>query len=87
MTPLQDVFMISVTDNLDFDHLKAIYTSGYTRIPVYHNREDCIVGIVFTKVWRDLSPFPLHLPPSCTPSSTRPHHRLRHCVPPSRLRI
>ena len=49
MTPLQDVFMISVTDNLDFDHLKAIYTSGYTRIPVYHNREDNIVGIVFTK--------------------------------------
>ena len=49
MTPLKDVFMISVTDNLDFDDLKAIYTSGYTRIPVYHNRRDCIVGIVFTK--------------------------------------
>ena len=41
--------MISVTDNLDFDKLKDIYTSGYTRIPVYHNRKDCIVGIVFTK--------------------------------------
>jgi len=41
--------MISVTDHLDFDHLKDIYTSGYTRIPVYHNRKDIIVGIVFTK--------------------------------------
>ena len=49
MTPLEDVFMISVTDNLDFDDLKAIYVSGYTRIPVYHNRRDCIVGIVYTK--------------------------------------
>ena len=49
MTPLKDVFAISVTDNLDFDDLKAIYVSGYTRIPVYHNRRDCIVGIVYTK--------------------------------------
>ena len=49
MTPLEDVFMISVTDNLDFDDLKAIYVSGYTRIPVYHNRRDCIVGILYTK--------------------------------------
>lgn len=49
MTPLKDVFMISVTDNLGFDLLKDLYTSGYTRIPVYHNRKDCIVGILFTK--------------------------------------
>ena len=49
MTPLKDVFAISVTDNLDFDDLKAIYVSGYTRIPVYHNRRDTIVGIVYTK--------------------------------------
>ena len=49
MTPLGDNFMISVTDNLDFDLLKAIYVSGYTRIPVFHNRRDCIVGIVYTK--------------------------------------
>ena len=46
MTPLKDVFAISVTDNLDFDNLKAIYVSGYTRIPVYHNRRDNLVGIV-----------------------------------------
>ena len=60
-TPLKDVFMISVTDNLDFDDLKAIYVSGYTRIPVYHNRRDCIVGIVYTKVnppFSNLSCFP-----------------------------
>ena len=49
MTPLTDNFMISVTDHLDFDLLKAIYVSGYTRIPVFHNRRDCIVGIVYTK--------------------------------------
>jgi len=49
MTPLKDVFAISVTDNLDFDDLKSIYVSGYTRIPVFHNRRDTIVGIVYTK--------------------------------------
>lgn len=49
MTELKDVFMISVTDKLDFDNLKAIYQSGYTRIPVFQNRRDTIVGVVFTK--------------------------------------
>jgi metal transporter CNNM len=49
MTPIEDNFMISVNENLDFDLLKSVYVSGYTRIPVYHNRRDCIVGIVYTK--------------------------------------
>ena len=49
MTPLSDIFSISITDVLHFDRLKAIYQSGYTRIPVYQGRKDRIVGIVFAK--------------------------------------
>lgn len=49
MTPLDDIFMISITDVLHFDRLKEIYQSGYTRIPVYQERRDRIVGVVFAK--------------------------------------
>ena len=49
MTPLKDAFSISVTDVLNFSVLRDIYQSGYTRIPVYHNRRDCIVGVIFAK--------------------------------------
>lgn len=49
MTPLSDIFSISITDVLHFDRLKAIYQSGYTRIPVYQDRRDRIVGVVFAK--------------------------------------
>tara|TARA_B100000767_G_scaffold265240_1_gene281096 strand:+ start:65 stop:718 length:654 start_codon:yes stop_codon:yes gene_type:complete len=74
MTPLSDIFSISITDVLHFDRLKAfyqsgynpnpnpiphpnpcpnphqaIYQSGYTRIPVYQDRKDRIVGVVFAK--------------------------------------
>merc|ERR1740130_1637492 len=50
MTPLADVFTLSLEDTLDFEQMKFIYASGYTRIPVYQpGRRDCIVGVVFTK--------------------------------------
>jgi len=49
MTPLPDIFTISITDVLHFDRLKEIYQSGYTRIPVYQDRRDRIVGVVFAK--------------------------------------
>jgi len=49
MTPLSDIFTISITDVLHFDRLKEIYQSGYTRIPVYQDRKDRIVGIVYAK--------------------------------------
>jgi len=49
MTPLPDIFTISITDVLHSDRLKEIYQSGYTRIPVYQDRRDRIVGVVFAK--------------------------------------
>ncbi len=35
MTPLSDIYAIAHNELLTFEVLKAIYTSGYTRIPVY----------------------------------------------------
>mmetsp|Transcript_73347 Transcript_73347/g.122521 ORF Transcript_73347/g.122521 Transcript_73347/m.122521 type:complete len:715 (+) Transcript_73347:68-2212(+) len=49
MTPQKDVFMISLTDVLSFENLKAIYASGYTRIPVYRQKRSCVVGVLFAK--------------------------------------
>ena len=37
------------THKLDFDHLKAIYEAGYTRVPVYQDKRENIVGVLFTK--------------------------------------
>lgn len=49
MTKLVDVFMIPITASLDFDTLKSIYTSGYTRIPVYRDLRSRVVGLLFAK--------------------------------------
>ena len=49
MTPLADVFTLSRSEVLDFEQMKEIYASGYTRIPVYAGRKDRIVGVVFAK--------------------------------------
>ncbi|KAL0956171.1 hypothetical protein HGRIS_002331 [Hohenbuehelia grisea] len=35
MTPLKDVFMLSIEDKLDYDNLKLICETGHSRIPVY----------------------------------------------------
>ncbi len=39
MTPLSDVFMISINDQLDFNLLKKIVESGHSRIPVFEEVE------------------------------------------------
>ena len=49
MTNLEHVFCLDVTDVLDFEKLKAIYSSGYTRIPVFQTTSDNIVGVLFAK--------------------------------------
>ena len=37
MTRIADVFGVLLTDKLDFDLLRRICASGYTRIPVFAN--------------------------------------------------
>ncbi|GMH50474.1 hypothetical protein TrRE_jg10315, partial [Triparma retinervis] len=49
MTPLEDVFMVSIDDKLTFDLVAEIFKSGFSRIPVYEVNEDSIVGLLLVK--------------------------------------
>lgn len=35
MTPIEDVFMLSINSRLDFDLMKKICETGHSRVPVY----------------------------------------------------
>ena len=35
MTPIEDVFMLSIDSKLDYDLLKKICQTGHSRVPVY----------------------------------------------------
>lgn len=35
MTPISDVFMLSIDSNLDYELLKKICQTGHSRVPVY----------------------------------------------------
>lgn len=48
MTPRVDIIAVSLNDNFE-EVVKTITTSGHSRIPVYKNNLDEIVGIVFAK--------------------------------------
>ena len=48
MTPRNDIFAIDIEDNID-DVLESVLDSGYTRIPVYKDAIDNIVGILYVK--------------------------------------
>lgn len=49
MTPIDDVFMLPYDSILDFDTLTLINNSGYSRIPVYENQRNKIVGLLHVK--------------------------------------
>lgn len=49
MTPLSKTFMIDINSNLDRQTLKAIYTEGFSRIPVYDGDRENIVGILMSR--------------------------------------
>lgn len=53
MTPRVDIISVSVTDNID-DLTKIISESGFSRIPLYKESIDNIVGIIYAK---DLLPY------------------------------
>lgn len=39
MTPINDVFMLSIDSELDYDLLKKICMTGHSRVPVYEKFE------------------------------------------------
>jgi metal transporter CNNM len=49
MTPIDDVFMLNITDKLDYDVIKKIFKRGFSRIPVYETEKRNVMGVIFTK--------------------------------------
>jgi metal transporter CNNM len=49
MTPLSDTFMLEINSIVDYNLLKQIYTEGYSRIPIYEEERDNVVGVLMTK--------------------------------------
>lgn len=61
MTPFEHVFCIDINGVLDFQTIKTIYDSGFSRIPMYEEDRNNIVGILHL---RDLTFID---PEDCTP--------------------
>lgn len=49
MTTIDKTFMLEVSVKLTFDVMLEIYKSGYTRIPIYENDRQNVMGILYTK--------------------------------------
>jgi len=49
MTPINEVYAISIDDVLDKELLQKIVDSGHDRVPVYHLTRDHFVGIISVK--------------------------------------
>jgi CBS domain containing-hemolysin-like protein len=79
MTRIEDVFGVLLTDTLDFDLLRRICASGYTRIPVFANeqRHD-VVGLLSTKDLILLDPEDDLSAEACAPRP--PPMPLAHCL-------
>lgn len=46
MTPIKDVFMLSIDAKLDYDTLRRISATGHSRIPVYEEVDVSISKVV-----------------------------------------
>lgn len=49
MTPIGDVFMLSIDSKLDYDLLKKICLTGHSRVPVYEEVEVPVSSLTGTK--------------------------------------
>ncbi|KAI9595679.1 hypothetical protein BDF19DRAFT_413563 [Syncephalis fuscata] len=49
MTPLSQVFSIDIDAVLDEELLELIAKEGYSRIPVYQNEKNSVIGVLLTK--------------------------------------
>lgn len=56
MTPLDKVFMLEINSKLDFQTIATISQKGYSRIPVYENTNENVVGLLHVKDFTLLDP-------------------------------
>lgn len=46
MTPIKDVFMLSIDSKLDYETLRKICSTGHSRVPVYEEVEVPASGVI-----------------------------------------
>lgn len=56
MTPLSEVFMLEKNSRLDFETIAKISQEGYSRIPVYEESKENVVGLMHVKDFTLLDP-------------------------------
>lgn len=49
MTPIKDVFMLSIDTKLDYDTLRQICLTGHSRVPVYEEVEVPTSKVIATR--------------------------------------
>lgn len=49
MTPISEVFMLEANERLNEEIIQLISESGHSRIPVYQNNKNNIIGVLFAK--------------------------------------
>lgn len=49
MTPESEVFSLPATQKIDNKTLKLIFSAGHSRIPIYEEEKDDIIGLLYTK--------------------------------------
>ena len=49
MTPLENTFMLSADEQLNFETIARIFKTGYSRIPVYSINKNNVIGLLFVK--------------------------------------
>lgn len=43
------MFSIKASDRLDYELMCAVFKAGFSRVPVFHDTEDRVVGLIFLK--------------------------------------
>lgn len=56
MTPLKNTFLLNQQRTLDQETLEEIHENGHSRIPIFHNRKQNVVGVLFAKDLISLDP-------------------------------
>ncbi len=49
MTPISTIFMLNINTNLNEALKRTIYEQGYSRIPIYENSRENIIGILMSR--------------------------------------
>ena len=56
MCPIENTYMLDIGTSIDEHILNQIYCKGYSRIPIFQNKRDNIIGLLLTKDLLILNP-------------------------------